>query len=349
MRDLPKFDLLQLVQIVEQNYPFKIEKIDPHRHVFCCQTDDGKKLLKPFYESEERLNLIIQAKEHLDQQGFNHFIPFLPTIDGQLYCRQGEQLYFLMHWIDGHLCNYDNPFELKRATQIFAQFHQAAKNFLPTLKIPSYLSKWPVIFLERISDLYACRHLASKRPKVNAFETRFLKVIDFYIQQAEKAYTMLSESSYLKICELAKRESPFCHHDLAHHNVIITINNQPLLIDFDYLLQDLHLHDLASILIRNGKASQWNLKRCQFILEVYQQIKPVTAEELEVMLAFMTFPYEIWFLAYQRYLAKKAWPEDYFTKELERKTKYEQYRQHFLSNFIQKNERTLTAPRSQFL
>lgn len=349
MRDLPTFDLRQITQIIQQSYGIKIEKIKPYRSVFCCQTQTGKKLFKPFYESEERLNLIIQAKEHLFKQGFHHFIPFLETTYGHLYCREGEQLYYLTDWVDGHLCNYANPFELKKATQVFAQFHHAAKNFLPISKIPSHLNKWPVIFLERIKDLYQCRQYASNSPKTDSFATSFLKIIDFYIQQAEKAYTLLCQSSYLEICQQAINQLPFCHHDLAHHNVIITTNNQPVLIDFDYLLQDLHLHDLASVIIRNGKASEWNLKRCHFILKNYQQIKPVTVEELEVMLAFMTFPYDIWFLAYQRFIAQKTWPEDYYKKELDRKTKYKKYRQNFLKDFLQKNERTPTAPRSQFL
>lgn len=45
----------------------------------------------------------------------------------------------------------------------------------------------------------------------------------------------------------------FCHHDYAHHNILVDDKNELNIIDFDYCILDSHLHDLASLLIRAMK------------------------------------------------------------------------------------------------
>ena len=39
----------------------------------------------------------------------------------------------------------------------------------------------------------------------------------------------------------------FCHHDFAHHNLLIDKQGEINVIDFDYCILDSHIHDLASL------------------------------------------------------------------------------------------------------
>ncbi|AZR73774.1 hypothetical protein BBF96_10485 [Anoxybacter fermentans] len=334
MRDLPTFDKTEIIRIVRRGYGIRVQKIIPYRHIYRLETNLGTLFFKPFHSKEAKLQLIVKAQEHLKKQGFTRFIPFIPTLNGKPYYCYKKQLFYLTRWIDGHPSNYDNPFELRKAVHLFARFHKAAKGFAPPIEIPDFLGKWPLMFKKRTLELKKCRKNAQKYPRPTPFENLFFKHIDYYIEQAEKAIELLDKTDYVLLSKAGKRELPFCHHDPAHHNILITSTNKAFLIDFDYLIRDLHLHDLASLIIRNGKASTWNLKRCEFLIKAYQEIKPITPEEFAVIHAFMTYPYDIWLLARARYIEKKPWPLTYYIKELIRKTKNEKARQYFLDKFL---------------
>lgn len=335
MRELPNFDINQLRLLIQRRYGIQVLEITPFRRVFILETNLGKRFFKPFDLGLDKMQLIADAKEHLLNQGFTQLIPFVKTLSDKPYCRYGQQIFYMTQWVDGHPCNYDNPFELRVATQLFANFHQAAKGFVPPLEMPSHLGKWEAIFKERQQDLLRCRDHALTLRDSSLFELLFIDQSDFYLAETERSLGLLRESTYNVMCQQGLKDLPFCHHDPAHHNILITTNNQPLLIDFDYLLQDLHLHDLASLLIRNGKSSGWNLKRCQYLLKAYQEIQPLTPEELAVVRAFIAFPFEIWFLAYAKYIEKRKWPLKYYLKEWERKTRDEDKRQVFLEEFME--------------
>ena len=334
MRDLPTFDPEELRPIIQRRYGIKIQSITPFKRVFRLETNLGTRFFKPFHLSEDRLKLIIKAKEHLLDKGFTQFVPFIPTLEGRPYFRLGTQLFYMNPWVDGHPCNYDNPFELKRGVELFAQFHKAAQGFTPPPEMHRYLGKWPEIFNERLLELYQCREIAKTIQRPSAFDLSFLRKVDYYLKQAETAVELLGRTEYQQLCKQAQEIKPFCHHDPAHHNILVTAKNELVLIDFDYILEDLHLHDLASLLIRNAKTCNWASNRCCFLLKIYHAEKGVSPEEMAVLRAFMTFPYDFWFLVRLRYIEKRLFPLAYFMKELARKTRDEETRQHFLENFM---------------
>lgn len=334
MRNLPTLDHLEVEPLIQRNYGFQVQSITRHRHTFKLETNLGSYFFKPFHLSETRLQLIVQAKEHLRAQGFEQFTPFVPTLDGKPYLKQGRQLYYLTHWMTGHPANYDSPFDLKRAAQLFAAFHCAAKGFAPPAEMLNQLGRWPEIFKERVRDLQECRARAAECRHKSLTDHTFLREVGFYIEEGERALDLLRVSPYAYLCRVGERQLPFCHHDPAHHNILITEGNQPILVDFDYVLQDLHLHDLGSLIIRNGKASHWNMNRIAYLLKAYRSVKPVLPEEMFVIRAFLIFPYDIWFWARARYIEKREWPECYYQKEWERKTRDQEAHRRFLQNFL---------------
>lgn len=339
MRDLPTFEIEEIKGIVQRAYGLQIKKIKPHRYIFKLETNLGTLFFKPFHLSEDILKLIVEVQSHLTEQGFNQFIPFIPTLQGCPYYKQGQQLFYLTRWIDCHPSNYNNPFELRQVMELFGHFHKMARNFQPINKMPQLLGRWPEIFQDRINQLTESKMIASNKNYSNIVDNFFLKKIDFYLEESHRALNLLAETDYHHLCQLARKISSFCHHDPAHHNVLITPDNRAYLIDFDYIISDLHLHDLASIIIRNGKSSNWNMRRCEYILEAYQQVKPITSQELAVIHAFITFPYDFWFIINEYYILEKNWNPDRTFQELYKKTRYEDSRQQFLNKFYNNIEK----------
>lgn len=334
MRNLPTIDHVELAPLIQRNYGVRVIEVRPFRRVFRVETNLGTHFFKPFHGSEARLQLIVQAKEHLLEQGFDRFASFVPTLDGKPYLKQGRQLYYLTAWIEGHPANYDSPFDLKRCAQLFAGFHRAARGFDPPAEMLSYLGRWPEIFKERVRDLQECRARAEGCRQKTLTDHLFLQEANFYIEEGERAIDQLRVSPYAYLCRVGARQLPFCHHDPAHHNILMAAGKDPVLIDFDYLIQDLHIHDLGSLLLRNGKASRWNIKRIDYLLQAYREIKPLSPEEMFVLRAFLTFPNDIWFWARSRYIEERDWPASYYQKEWERKSRDEKEHQRFLQEFI---------------
>lgn len=334
MREFPSFNPEELRRIIQRCYGIKVFSMTPIKRVFRVETNLGTRFFKPFFLGEERLKLIVKAKEHLVKRGFEQFVPFIPTLDGKQYFRYKNHLFYMNPWVQGHPSNYDNPFELRQGVRLFAQFHEAARGFTPPQEMHRCLGRWPEMFSERLRELEECWDRAREIQRPSAFDVGFLRKIDYYLKQTEKSIELLANTEYQNLCKRAAKEEPFCHHDPAHHNILVTTANEFVLIDFDYLLEDLHLHDLASLIIRNAKESDWNLNRIRYVINAYREIREVTLEEMAVIRAFLTFPYDFWFLVRARYIEERPVSSAYFMKELARKTRDEEIRQRFLDQLM---------------
>ncbi|WDC85020.1 hypothetical protein PL321_05665 [Caloramator sp. mosi_1] len=81
---------------------------------------------------------------------------------------------------------------------------------------------------------------------------------------------------------------------------------------------DTHLHDLSSLLIRNLRYGNWDIKLFNFILNEYGRYVPVTLEEVNLIFCFMEFPQDFWQVGLQYYVEKQPWTEENFLKRLNR-------------------------------
>jgi CotS family spore coat protein len=124
-----------------------------------------------------------------------------------------------------------------------------------------------------------------------------------------------------------------CHHDFAHHNVLIEKDGSVNLIDFDYTILDTHLHDLSSLLIRRMKNGKWDVENALFILNSYNSIYKVENDDIEIMCAFMEFPQDFWQVGIQYYWEVQPWGEEFFLKKLERILEDNIEKQDFIEEF----------------
>ena len=125
----------------------------------------------------------------------------------------------------------------------------------------------------------------------------------------------------------------FCHHDYAHHNVLIGEKDDVNIIDFDFCILDSHLHDLSSLIIRVMKNGKWDIRNAMHILNVYNLTNNVDKLDIPIMAAFMEYPQEYWQIGIQYYWEKQPWGEEFFLKKLEKIYEDEYDRQDFLEEF----------------
>lgn len=325
----------KLIRLVEKEYRLRVHDYTPLRKAWVLQTDRGPYFFKSFvFHDGPRLKFIDRAMRHLMQNDFSHIIPLERALSGEPYIQSGGDVYSLAPFLELRQCDYDKPKELTVAAELLAALHRASHGYRPPLAWnPQYFwGRWPRRLTEKIQHMYAFRAALAKKPEWDEFDRLYAEYYPYYFQQAKEAREELIASQYQRLMFREQQLHGFCHHDFEYHNVLISPTEEYYVIDFDYLLCDTHLHDLASLLIRAGKRSAWEEIRRERILEAYHQIYPLLPAEIPVIKAIMHFPQAFWQVGYARYFEKQPWPLERFTEVIQLKTAFEPERLRYIQN-----------------
>ncbi|HYH02893.1 MAG TPA: CotS family spore coat protein [Bacillota bacterium] len=319
-------------------YSFEIQQVWQHRKIWRLDTTSGSKYLKRSKLNSEDLIFIHEAVEYLYQQGFAQVPRFKLTRKGEPFIRVGAELYVLTDWYQGRELDFQVLMDLKQACGLLAKFHQAGRGFKPSC--PDFRTawlNWPNKWEIRIRELEEFRVLAQSEKDTSPFSQLYLRHFEPFYRQANRSYEQLHASPYRQVATEAANQRSFCHHDFSGRNLIRTDDGPIIMIDFDYCLQDLRIHDLINLLVRNLKHSAWQNELGRFILAQYHQIAPLTLEELQVMLVLLSWPQDFWQIGLQYYKEKLPWPPERFIKKLERKIEQRFERERFLNEFPKEN------------
>jgi CotS family spore coat protein len=280
----------------------KAEHFQKVKDVYKVKTNQGIKNLKVSPLVPERLIFVTEAIGHLEKNGFGKFYPLIKTTDGRSYVTDGHFAYTLFDWIEGRQCNVKNYSELLGATRILAEFHQKSLGFTPPnhSNMRNRLGKCLNHFEERLRDLESFKEMARSLPD-DPFALVYLKNVDYFIPMAAAAITKLKNSAYPELVQRAYRSRPFCHGDPAARNFILTPEQEIFLIDFDSCRVDLTIMDLIKFSRRVLKKYRWQSQTAKQLVDTYQQIYPLTANELEVMKAIFYFPQKFWRIAFRHF------------------------------------------------
>jgi CotS family spore coat protein len=323
-------DLCGFAPDILEAYDLEIIRATPVRKVVRLTTPKGEYALKKFQLTTEELEFSLAAMRHVKEKGFP--VPgVLMTREGKAYAEREGVNYFVTEWLEGQESKYDYVLDLAVASRGLARFHQATKGFEP----PPCDGKvqwgtWTGHFLERIEDLRNWMVLAEQGGSI--VDRLFAEEVAFCIQEASRAVELLLSSRYEEITKIEREEQGFCHHDYAHHNVLITADRQVSLIDFDYALCDIRAHDLASLILRNMKSVKWDSRTAYFIVKSYfEEATPHEGEE-RLLHAMMRFPQDFYEAGYFHYATKNR-PAEYLESKLRKWAAHRERRERFLNEF----------------
>ena len=102
------------------------------------------------------------------------------------------------------------------------------------------------------------------------------------------------------------------------------------IIDFDYCILDVYLHDLSSLLLRAMNHGRWSQERMKIILNAYRSDHRLLDEDFKIMAAFMEFPQDFWQRGLQYYWEKKSWTDEFYIKKLKEYDEDNKNKQNFL-------------------
>lgn len=325
----------ELKEAIENGYGLKINNVEKIKNVYKIKTKGADYCLKMIKYNFFHFWFILSSIKHLQNNGFNKVPEILKRIDGTDYIRIDGYNAYLTEWVIARECNYDNPLDISKAAIKLAELHDKSQGFCITDKMQPrvYWYKWLDNFKTRKEEILDFKKRIELKEKLSEFDYLYLLNLEQEIKKADSSIENLLKSFYIEKVKEEEAKKGFCHHDYAHHNVLIEDNGDVNIIDFDYCILDINLHDLASLLLRRMKNGKWDIDNATYIIDNYNSVKKVYEKDIPIMSAFMEFPQDYWQVGIQYYWEKQPWGEDFFLKKLKKIYEDEEEKQDFIDEF----------------
>jgi len=317
-----------------------VSDVIPVRKVFILNTDKGDKVLKKVSYNTSRLEFINYGIEYIKNNNFSRIIGFEKTKDKLIYVPWKDDIYCIMNLIEGRECEYSNPVDLMITSRALAELHRASEGIINEEAFQMLLVKNQKrnlcgrvieIFNKKLKELMFFKSIAMLYENKNEFDNIFLEHEKYYEDNIIQSIKILEQSEYFNLCE-EKEKIVFCHHDLAHHNILINVE-QVYFLDFDYAVVDLKVHDICNFINKAIKNFAYDIEKCNTIINEYTQINPIDHRELKVLYGMLSFPEDFYGIARDYYTRKKQWSEEVFLNRLKSKVEYREDREVFLEAF----------------
>lgn len=312
--------ILKIKSYVEENYSLNVDTIEKVKNSYKIVTKDERYCLKVIKYQFSHFYFIFSAMKHLQRNGFNHVPEFIKNKEGREYGILDGKCVYLTKWIPARVSNYDNPLELAMAAGELAKLHKCSRDFNLEKEMKPRIAwfSWPTVFETRKNEILDFKNRINQKSHKSDFDLLYLDNVPKEIERAEKSVLGLRKNNYVNIMEREVFARGFCHHDYAHHNILIDSNKNINIIDFDYCILDSHLHDLCSLLIRAMKEGRWDYKKSDLILNAYKENMEVRQEEIPIIREFIRFPQAFWQIGLQVYWEQQPWGEKFFINKLEK-------------------------------
>ncbi|MDI6870613.1 MAG: CotS family spore coat protein [Bacillota bacterium] len=286
-------------------WDLRVERIEAVRDAYRVVTARGQFCLKRASGPPERVEVIARALDHLTRRGFHQLTPFLLTRQGRPFCQHGEACYYLTEWLPGKRPDLSRPEMAASAARCLASFHAAAEGFFDYGCLRQHLRQWPERLSERVRELRALQADRTLEFKPDRFTEAFLASAERWTGLAEWALDLLAQSGYFEEVEAFRARGGFCHGDPAERN-FVWWRGEPFLIDFDTLLVDLPVLDLARLVRRVDQNVQWRLELAEQMIGAYEAVRPLNAHQRGLLLALLAFPEKYWRVAHRYYRAREG-------------------------------------------
>lgn len=306
-----------LFDVVEKSYDIKVYDYQRIKNIYKLITDKGDLCLKISRYDEKQYKFIISAIKYLEDKKFEHILPLFKTVDGEDFIKLDEGFGVLMNFIDAREADFKNFYDLTMCINTLSNLHLKSRGFYYEYKQRNIYGRWIEKFKKRSNELIYFKALCEEKEHKSEFDNIFLKYFDKHYKQSLKTLRDFEKTLYKNIMDEHIKLNEICHHDTANHNFLIS-KEKVYLIDYDYCIMDSHLHDLSSLIIRNLRYDNWDMKVFNFILNEYSKTIEVNNEELKLIYCFMEFPQDYWQVGLQYYVEKQPWTDENFLKRLNR-------------------------------
>lgn len=307
MRRAGEWSARELSAVVE-GFGLRALAFTPVRRAWRVETEDGPRFLKSTSLTVAELVFVTAAVEHLRHRG-EPAPRWESGRSGYPWVAAKGRRFVLSDWVEGREASFPDPADLGRAAEAVARLHRHGEGFSPPAEGWTRVEwgRWPERFGRRAVQLEVFREAA--RRAHDPFGRGYLALWPAHAVQAKEALALLARSAYPQLAAAGRRRPTICHHDLSERNFLMGPDGVRL-IDFDYCLQDLPVHDLANLLHRVAQATGWEVQPARTALAAYEGVRPLAREERPLLAALLRWPHRYWLLGWQRYVERLPWSEE---------------------------------------
>ncbi|GEA33143.1 CotS family spore coat protein [Clostridium diolis] len=329
-------EILKIKGYIEENYNLDVEDIEKVKNSYKVITKDERYCLKVVKYEFSHFYFILSAMKHLQRNGFGDIPEFIMNREKKEYGNINGKYAYLTKWIPSRVSNYDNPIELSMVSNELAKLHECSKGFTLKKDMKPRIGwfSWIDVFETRRREILDFKNRISQKAYKSNFDLLYLDNMEKELNRAEKSIVGLQKNNYVKVMEKEVLSRGFCHHDYAHHNILIDNKKNINIIDFDYCILDSHLHDVSSLLIRSMKDGKWESDKCNLILNAYSERIEIRKEELPIIREFIRFPQAFWQIGLQVYWEQQPWGEEFFINKLEKYLNDCEFREKFIDSYF---------------
>ena len=307
------------LQVLEQ-YPFTVRGSFRVRGAFLLDTSEGRRLIREFSGSPQKLETEQKLLLHLREQGY--LVDRMePDQEGRLSSVWREYASFVVkEALEGRECDTRSESEIMKAASLLGSPHLSMRECMELSEEERVRMIGPDAedeLLRHNRELKKIDRFIRKKTRKNEFETAYLACFPEVLEEAERIERMLRDSAYGKLRQQALEEGHFCHGEYTHHNILVN-GSQMAVINFEKCSINVQINDLYHFMRKILEKQNYDFRLGIRMLKAYEEKKPLTPEEREYLGIRMGYPEKFWKLANYYYNTNKAWIPGKHMEKLEK-------------------------------
>lgn len=255
-------------------------------------TDTNKNIYALKYlEKSARAPIIAAVNDYMHGKGIP-VTPVLPTLDGTSCVNVDYGCFLLFPWLQGEQPSYAEPGMIEKMAILLAKFHEASHGYAASGQpIADNRLDWNKIYKKKIKKMKKFRVKASTSE--DSFSKVYLSYFPWLQARANWVLERLPQTALHTLLDSLQHDPRLGHGDYSHLNVLCNNHNELTVIDLDTVSLALPMRDISHLctLIKQF-FGEWSRERFQAVLDAYQQIRPLSAEEHELLLLDQIFPHK---------------------------------------------------------
>lgn len=255
-------------------------------------TDTNKNIYALKYlEKSARAPIIAGVNGYMHGKGIP-VTPVLPTLDGTSFVNVDNGCFLLFQWLEGKHPSYTEPGMIEKMAILLAKFHEASHGYAASGNpIADNRLDWKKIYKKKMKKMERFRVKASVGD--DSFSKAYISHLPWLQARAKWVLERLPQTALLTLMDTVKHDPRLGHGDYSHLNVLRNNHNELTVIDLDTVSIALPMRDISHLsTLINQSLGAWSRERFQLVLDAYQQIRPLSAEEYELLLLDQIFPHK---------------------------------------------------------
>ena len=285
------------LQVLEQ-YDIEVNSTRRTRGAVLCDTNEGVLLLCEAGVSDKKAPALECLTTHLVHHGY-------PRVDSMFLNREGEWItkaedgtrYILKRWFNGRECDVKKDSEVLEAVRNLARIHKM-------MRLPGNDTREE--FARHNRELRKVRTFIRNRTAKGEFERVVLQSFDSMYEWAKMAEDRLLHSRYEELLEQSHEEGLMIHGEYNYHNVLMTAKGMATT-NFEHFANDVQVEDFYYFIRKMMEKHEWSVELARAMIRAYQEIRPLSEDELEYMAVRLSYPEKFWKVVNSYYHSNKAW------------------------------------------